>query len=141
MNGYLLDTNIPSEMSKPRPEPQVSAWLREANQDNIFLSIITITELVRGITRHKDPVQQKRLQTWFDTQIREWFELEILPVTGPIADLTGRLIGRRDLAGRPLALGDALIAATALEYDLTLVTRNTRDFIDIGLRLINPWET
>jgi predicted nucleic acid-binding protein len=86
-------------------------------------------------------VQQKRLQTWFDTQIREWFELEILPVTGPIADLTGRLIGRRDLAGRPLALGDALIAATALEYDLTLVTRNTRDFIDIGLRLINPWET
>ncbi len=141
MSGYLLDTNIPSEMSKPRPDPRVSGWLREANQNNIFLSVITITEIIRGITRHKDPVQQRRLQTWFDLQIRKWFEFEILPLTQPIAELTGRLIGQRDLAGRPLALGDARIAATALEFDLTLVTRNTRDFIDLGLRLINPWET
>jgi predicted nucleic acid-binding protein len=128
-------------MGKPRPDPLVSAWLRNANQDNIFLSVITITELVRGITRHKDPAQRQRLQAWFEIQIRGWFELEILPLTEPIATLTGRLIGQRDLAGRPLALGDALIAATALEYDLTLVTRNTRDFIGLGLRLINPWET
>jgi predicted nucleic acid-binding protein len=140
VNGYLLDTNIPSETSKPRPAPQVMDWLRAAPQERLFLSAVTITELVRGIVRQRDRVQRALLQDWFDLSVRKWFEDESLSVTDSVAERAGQLIGQRDLAGQPLALADALIAATAMEYDLTLVTRNTRDFITLNVRLINPWE-
>jgi predicted nucleic acid-binding protein len=139
VNGYLLDTNIPSEMSKPRPEPLVARWLHDVPQRLVFLSVISITEIVRGITRQQDPLQQKRLQAWFDIQIREWFDLEILPITESIAEHPGKLIGSGDRTGRPMSLADAIIAATALQYNLSLVTRNIRDFEGRGIDLVNPW--
>ena len=115
-------------------------WLRAAPQDQLFLSAVSIAELVRGIAQKRDPIQRARLETWFALSIRKWFEKESLAVTDTIAERAGNLIGQGDLAGRPFALADALIAATALEYDLTVVTRNTRDFTNLSVRLINPWE-
>lgn len=139
MNGYLLDTNVPSEFSRPRPDPRVVRWVRQAPQNEMFLSVISLVELTRGIARQRDPAQQQRLRKWFDLSIRQWFEHEMLAVSERIAERTGLLIGTRDRIGKPISLADATIAATALEYDLALVTRNVRDFEHPGLQVINPW--
>jgi predicted nucleic acid-binding protein len=82
----------------------------------------------------------KKLHAWLEEVLKPWFQERILPVTQTIAERLGRLAGERDLAGSPLPISDGLIAATALEHDLTLVTRNLKHFDDLGLRIVNPWE-
>jgi predicted nucleic acid-binding protein len=140
LSGFLLDTNIPSEMTKPRPSPQLEQWLTDVDDDQLFMSVISLSEIIRGVTRQSDVRRRAQLQQWLDETLRPWFERRILPVTQPIAERLGRLAGERDSKGKTLPFGDGLIAATALEHDLTLVTRNVRDFADLGLSVINPWD-
>lgn len=101
---------------------------------------MTIGEICKGIDTL--PVSRKRteLQQWLDGDVRHWFAGRILPITEEVAERWGRLAADAKLSGRPLALVDGLIAATALEHDLVLVTRNTRDFANLGVDLLNPWE-
>ena len=140
MKRYLVDTNIPSELTRQKPDLRVEAFLKGADQDRVFLSVLTVGEICKGI--HSLPLSAKRrsLQNWLDVDVRSWFVGRILPVTEEIAERWGQLAAMAKQQGMPLAVVDGVIAATALHHDLTLVTRNTKDFANLGVDLLNPWE-
>jgi predicted nucleic acid-binding protein len=140
MKGFLLDTNVPSEMTRPRPQSGVSRWLDDADDDQLYFSVVSLGEILKGITVLPEGKRRSNLQQWLDETLRPWFQGRILPVDEPIAERWGVLAGQRQLSGRPLKVADGLIAATALEYDLAIVTRNVRDFDGLGVEIFNPWE-
>ena len=127
-------------MTWPRPAPQVKRWLDQVNDDALFLSVISFSEILRGITRLPESTRRTQLQTWLDETLRPWFEDRILPVTQSIAERLGRLAGERDSKGLTFPVPDGLIVATALEHNLTLVTQNVKDFASLGVPLLNLWE-
>jgi predicted nucleic acid-binding protein len=134
--GYLLDTNFVSELRKPRPDPNVLAFMAAAESAALFLSVLTLGELRKGIAakRRQDPAAADRLAAWA-AGIETLFEDRVLPVDAVVARLWGDL----SAAGSVPAI-DGLIAATALRHGLTLVTRNTKDFQTAGVQLLNPWQ-
>ena len=140
MSGFLLDTNIPSELTRQNSAIQVVRWLDAANDEELYFSAISLGEILRGITVLPLSKRRDGLQEWLDFTLRPWFEGRILPVTVPIAEGWGILSGERRLKGRPLKVADGLIAATALHHNLTIVTRNVRDFTGLGATLLNPWD-
>jgi len=140
VNGYLLDTNIPSEFSRDRPEPRVVQWLKAQPVTTLFLSVVTIGEIRKGLTVLPQGRRRTELETWFHTDLLTWFQDRILPVTHSIAERWGVLDGQCQLKGMPLNTADGMIAATALEHDLTVVTRNVKDFAGLGAEVFNPWE-
>ena len=136
---YLLDTNVVSEWTKPRPDPGVAAWLAAAEEDRLFLSVITLTELRRGVERLAAGNRRRRLDAWLRDALPLRFEGRILPIDGPVADHWGRVVARGESAGRPISVMDAFIAATALAHDLSLVTRNVADFRGAVKSVVSPW--
>ncbi len=141
MKGYLVDTNIPSELTREKPDARVVEFLRNVDKDAMFLSVMTIGEICKGIATL--PVSQRRamLQDWLDIEVRSWFAGRIFPVTEAIAERWGQLAAAARQRGLTLAVVDGVIAATALHYDLTLVTRNVKDFDGLGMDISNPWDT
>ena len=139
MNGYLLDTNVPSEFSRDRPEPRVVLWLKSQPMTTLFLSAVTIGEIRKGLIVLPQGRRRNELESWFHTDLHVWFHDRILPVTYSIADRWGGLDGQCQLKGTPLNTADGLIAATALEHELTVVTRNVKDFAGLGVEVFNPW--
>ncbi len=140
-NGFLLDTNVPSELTRPAPNPKVKAWVESQNSDSFHLSAITVGELRKGVSLLSPGKRRDSLDHWLEINLLPLFATRILSVTQPIADRWGVLSAARQLKGQPLSLADGLIAATALEYDLILVTRNEKDFAHLGLTILDPWET
>lgn len=140
MNGYLLDTNVPSEFARERPEPRVVQWLKAQPPTALFLSAVTIGEIRKGLVVLPQGRRRAELETWFHTDLLSWFHNRILPVTHSIADRWGALEGQCQLKGTPLNTADGMIAATALEHDLVVVTRNVKDFAGLGVAVVNPWE-
>ena len=140
MKGYLVDTNIPSELTREKPDTRVAAFLKNTDKNSVFLSVLTIGEICKGIDTL--PAGQKRtsLQDWFDMDVRIWFAGRILPGTEPIAERWGHLAAAAKKQGMTLAVVDGVIAATALHNDLTIVTRNLKDFAGLGVEMLNPWE-
>ena len=141
MNGFLLDTNVPSELTYPRPSPKVEQWLEMMDDEQLFFSVISLAEICKGIAKLPESKKRTQLEEWLDSTLRPWFGERILPVTAPIAERMGRWAGEGEAAGRTIKIADGLIAATAVEHDLTLVTRNVRDFEAFGVRILNPWES
>lgn len=137
--NYLLDTNVVSEWTKPRPNPGVVKWLSEAEEDATFISVITLAELRNGIERLPPSSRRQRLNAWLVEDILIRFETRILPIEIGVADAWGRMTARRTAVGRPIGVMDGLVAATAAYHGLALVSRNTIDFRGLGLRLIDPW--
>ena len=137
---FLLDTNVISEIGARKPDPQVVDWLRAQDIAGIFLSVITVAEIRRGIALSRDVEKRARLELWFEDQVLDAFDGRILPVDVAIADLCGQLVAERQRAGRPIEPFDAVIAATAEVHGLVLVTRNVRDFAGWGGRVFNPWD-
>ena len=135
--SYLVDTNVLSELRRKRPEPSVVAWFSERPRQSLFLSVLTLGEIRKGIERLNDAARQQPLQDWLEVELPRYFLGRVLPVDAGIADRWGRLQAN---PGRPLPAIDSLLAATALQHDLSLVTRNTADFEGLGVRLINPWQ-
>lgn len=134
---YLLDTNFISELRKgDRANRGVQAWAIANDPAQWSLSVLTIGEIRTGIEdcRDTDPAQAAALEKWLTAQVTK-FSANILAVTLDIADRWGRLMSATRLPDT-----DLLLAATALEYDLTVVTRNVADFRDSGVRLVNPWK-
>jgi predicted nucleic acid-binding protein len=139
--NFLLDTNVVSEWTKPRPDAGIVAWLAEADEDRIFISLVTMAELRHGIERLPAGARRDRLDTWLSEQVPLRFEDRLLPVDAETVHAWGRIMARGQAACRPAGTMDAFIAATAERHDMTLVTRNVSDFETLGIRLINPWST
>lgn len=136
---YLLDTNIISEWSKPRPDPSVMRWLSEADEDSLFLSAIALGELWHGIERLPQGKRRTELARWVEQDLSARFEGRILGIDERIARAWGVLLAESQRQGKTMHVVDALLAATADAYSLVLVTRNTKDFVASGVRVLNPF--
>lgn len=133
---YLLDTNVLSELFKKHPEPKVSSWLKDADQDSLYLSVLTVGEIRKGIEKMEHGSRKTKLVQFLEKDIPIQFEERILPVDLKVAEAWGLLEAQ---ANRPLPAVDAFLAATAITHNLTLVTRNTQDFSFSRLKILNPW--
>jgi predicted nucleic acid-binding protein len=134
--NYLIDTNVISELRKKNCNPLVKAYIDFHPPESLFLSAVTIGEIVKGIEKTQDAVKRDMLILWLE-KIRRWFAGNTLSLTPEIMAEWGRLIARHP---RTLPFMDSLLAATCLAHRLTLITRNEADFADIpGLSIVNPW--
>jgi len=137
MTAFLLDTNVLSEIIKPKPSRNVEAFL--GREGDLWLSVVTLHEFAYGVALAADAARQLKLQTWIES-VKNKFGDRILDVTPAIAETAGRLRGFSQSQGRVLAPLDALIAATAAVHASVLATRNVRDFEHLGVELLNPWQ-
>lgn len=140
MKGYLVDTNIPSELTRQQPDVHVANFIRNAGKENLFLRVMTLGEICKGIDLLPASHKRTALEGWFEAQVRAWFAGRILPVTEAIAERWGHLAAAAKKQGVTLAVVDGVIAATAMEHELTLVTRSTKDYGGLDISLLNPWE-
>jgi predicted nucleic acid-binding protein len=140
MSGYLLDTNCISEVVGINPEPRVMAWIEAADESLLYLSVLTLGEIRKGLAALAQGKRRTQLETWLDVELRARFSGKILPVDLPVADRWGWLAATAKRTGKPLAVIDGLLAATALHHNLTLVSRNTSDFAHLHVPLLNPWQ-
>jgi predicted nucleic acid-binding protein len=140
VNGYLVDTNIPSELTRQQPDARVADFIRKAGKENLFLSVMTIGEICKGIDLLPASPKRTLLEGWLDVEVRAWFAGRILSVTEAIAERWGHLAAAAKKQGVTLAVVDGVIAATAMEHSLTLVTRNTKDYVGLGISLLSPWD-
>ena len=139
MIGFLLDTNVVSELTRPRPDTRVTSWMNAADEELLFLSVLTLGEVRKGITTVPDPARKGRLETWLSRGLIARFEGRILGIDQAVADRWGQISGSLALRGAPLSVVDGLLAATALHHNLTLVTRNIRDVTFTGAAVFDPW--
>jgi toxin FitB len=137
--SFLLDTNVISELAKQAPDENVVAWLAGADEDQVFLSVVSLAELRRGVELLSPGRRRNRLETWLAEDLIERFEGRVLDVDSPTADAWGQIMARSQKAGQMLAAMDGFFAATAEVHGLTLVTRNTRDFECVEIAIHNPW--
>ncbi len=138
--SFLLDTNFISEWLKPRPNPGVIAWTADADEDRVFLSVISLVEVRYAIERMAESARRKRLMEWLEEDLPPRFEGRILAIDGTTADVCGRLIADSERRGRRMEVIDAFLAATAEVHQLTIVTRNTSDFDVVTQNMLNPWK-
>ena len=136
---YLLDTNVISEWVKPAPEPALVSWVEEVDEDRLFLSVASLAELRRGVDLLPEGRRRDRLASWLEEELVDRFQDRIVEIDLRIAQTWGRLLARARRAGIGLSTMDAVFAATAEAGGLTLVTRNTRHFTQLGIPLIDPW--
>ena len=139
MSGFLLDTNVTSELIRRQPQPSVKTWVAAQSLDDLFISAVSFGEFRKGIVLTSPGKRRDELEAWIETDLSNLFFGRILPVTRSVAERWGALEGKRQLAGKPLNMPDGQIAATAREHRLTLVTRNVKDFADLGVTIFNPW--
>lgn len=134
--SYLLDTNIISELVRPKPAKAVLAWFENIPSEALHISVLTLGEIRKGVEQMPDGARREKLRLWLEHDLADWFETRVLPIDIQVADRWGRLIAQM---GRPVPSIDSLLAATALHHELRLVTRNQKDFDYPGLEVINPW--
>lgn len=139
MSGYLLDTNVILELVKPRPEPRVVSWIAATEEALLYLSVLTLGEIRRGISSLPSTARRTALEVWLDRDLMLRFDGRILPIDRAVADRWGRLTGNASACKRPLPVIDGLLAATAEQHNLTLVTRNTADLTAAAIALYDPW--
>jgi len=138
--NYLLDTCVLSEFTRRQPDERVTHWLDSLDEVKLFLSVITIGEIQRGIERLPDSRRKNELMTWLNDNLVERFSGRIFDLDIATLLLWGTLTARLETSGQPMSVMDSLIAASALYNNLILVTRNISDFLPCGIQLLNPWE-
>ena len=140
MSGFLLDTNIISELVKPRPESGVTAWIEGTDESLLYLSVLTLGEIRRGIAALPQSRRRAALGAWLDKDLRARFDGRILIIDHEVADRWGLLSAAARNKDIALPVIDGLLAATAWEHNLTLVTRDTGQIPTMGVAVFNPWE-
>lgn len=138
MSGYLLDTNVVSELSKLAPHPSIVSFLDA--EDDLWLSVIVLQELSLGVRLLPEGRRRDGLRAWLSQLLSNFVE-RVLPIERPEAQQAAVLQARAHRSGRGLQLADALIAGTAVTHDLTVATRNVRDFDSLGIHVVDPWQT
>jgi toxin FitB len=138
--SYLLDTCVLSEFTRRKPEAKVIQWIDSIDEDKLYISVITIGEIQRGVERLPATQRKNELLAWMNNGLIERFGQRILPLEAATMLLWGALTARLEASGRKLPVMDSLIAVTALQHNLILATRNAADFSPCGLQLTNPWE-
>lgn len=137
--NYLLDTNLVSEWVKPRPDRGAISWLARADEDRLFVSVVTLAELRYGIARMRDGSRRRHLDAWLRHDLPLRFDGRVLAVSDAVADEWGEVVAQCEVVGRPIGAIDAFIAATVKVHGLTLVTRDTSDFEPVLTTMLNPW--
>jgi len=141
MSGFLLDTNCVSELVRAQPEQRVLDWFDAADELLLYLSVLTIGEIRKGLAGLPQGKRRTQLETWLELDLQARFSGRILAIDLTIASRWGLLAADAKRKGRPLSTIDGLIAATALQHNLTLVSRNVSDFAATQVTLLNPWES
>jgi toxin FitB len=139
VSGFLLDTNVISELVKPRPESKVTSWILHIDEKLLWLSVLTLGEIRKGVAPHPATARRLVLEGWLEIELSERFHGRILSIDESVADRWGRLSAEAISRKTLLPVIDGLLAATALHHNLTLVTRNTRDVESTGVPVFNPW--
>ncbi len=139
MNGFLLDTNCISELVRPRPEPRVVDWMEAADEWSLYLSVLTIGEIRKGQAGLPPGKHRTRLEHWIEAELPARFLKRVLPIDEAIAQRWGAIAAGAKRRGSPLSVIDGLLAATALQHNLTIVSRNVRDFANLQVSILNPW--
>lgn len=140
MKGYLLDTNILSELRRPRPEAKVVAFVSAQPLESLFVSAVTLAEIRFGIELVEDVHKRSALHDWLQQQLRPMFENRVLPVSEDIMFKWRLLVETGRKVGHTFAQPDLIIAATALHHGLAVVTRDIGGFEKVGVPLVNPWQ-
>jgi predicted nucleic acid-binding protein len=138
--NYLLDTCVLSEFTRRQPEPRVVDWLDSIDEEKLFISVITIGEIQRGIERLPDSHRKTELLVWMNTELLTRFAGRMVALDAPTMFLWGSLVARLEATGQPMGVMDSLILASALQNNLIVATRNVSDFLPGGVQVINPWE-
>lgn len=138
--SYLLDTCVLSEFTHREPNSKVISWLDLMDESLLFLSVITLGEIQSGVMRLGESKRKNELMVWMNLGVTERFKQRVLPITNQTMLTWGTLTARLERNGNPIPVMDSLIAATVIEHNLILVTRNTGDFLQCGFQMINPWE-
>jgi predicted nucleic acid-binding protein len=136
----LLDTDVLSEVRRPAPDPKVLGWLDTLDEDRAFISVASIAELGCGIARMDDGRRRAALSVWLAEDLPARFAGRIVPIDPAIAERWGDLMAQARQSGFALSVMDGFFAATALDRDLVLATRNTKEFVPLGLLVLNPWD-
>lgn len=136
---YLLDTCVFSELTKKEPSKKVTEWILGRDESLYFASALTFGEITKGIEKVPDPSRKKKLEQWVQEFLFPRFSHRLLTIDKQIALAWGRLAAKAEKKGRTVPSIDGLIAATAHFHHLTVVTRNTKDFEDLDVSLLNPW--
>ena len=139
--AWLLDTNILSELRKPRPEPKVEAFVAAQPLDQLYISVVTLAEIRFGIERISDANRRAELGDWLTNKIRPMFDQRVLPITEDIMLKWRLLVEEGRKAGHTFSQPDLIIAATAIHHGLTVITRDRKDYDKARAPVMNPWES
>ena len=138
--SFLLDTAVVSELVRKSPSTAVLKWIDAQDEASLYLSVLTIGELEKGVARLPVSARRNRLQSWVRRDLVERFGERLLPIDMRTAARWGSVTGESEKRGRPLPVIDCLIAATALVHGLSVATRNVGDFERCGATCVNPWD-
>jgi predicted nucleic acid-binding protein len=141
MTGFLVDTNCISEVVRVKPEPRVLAWIEAADESLLYLSVLTLGEIRKGVAALPQSRRRSRLETWLEVELQARFSGRILPIDVAVADRWGLLAANAKASGKPLSAIDGLLAATAIHHNLTVVSRDVSDFTHVPVQVLNPWES
>ncbi|MFI0403806.1 MAG: type II toxin-antitoxin system VapC family toxin [Cyanobium sp.] len=135
--GYLIDTNVISELRRREPEPRVVQWFERKPAGLLYMSVLSLGEIRRGVENLQASERQQALRAWLEEDLPAFFAGRLLPIDAAVAHRWGRL--QAEMA-RPLPAIDSLLAATALEHRLVLITRNHKDLAGLPVLVANPWD-
>jgi toxin FitB len=139
VRGFLLDTNVVSELVKVTPEPRVLSWISHRAPADLYLASITLAELIRGAMRLPDGRRRDQLKSWVEQDLRKQFLGRVLAFDEQAALVCGRIMGESERRGQPRSFADAQIAAIAIHFGLDVVSRNVGGFRPMPVEVVNPW--
>jgi tRNA(fMet)-specific endonuclease VapC len=137
---YLLDTCVISELVAKQPNPRVLEWIDTVDADGVYISVITVGEITKGIEKLPNSKRRQELTDWLENELLVRFQDNLIELDVNILIQWGRLNARLEISGQRAPAIDSLIATTALEHELILVTRNESDFVGTGVEILNPWK-